>query len=140
MAYATAHIMQSMSPLRLAMFIEKSSSRVSSIMPIRLTVTANTIFLSGFLRKNRNSKIGTNITARAQRNPELERVVYFTPKVAPVYTKNRATPTKMLYFRVSLFTDFILLNVIRPATKKAPRNLYALRVNASTSERAISMR
>ena len=46
-------------------------------------VTAKIIFFSTLFLRKMISIRGTKITVKAQRNPEFDKVVYFTPKVAP---------------------------------------------------------
>ena len=77
---------------------------------------------------------------RDSKNPELERVVYFTPKVAPIYTTTNAQPKKKLYFKVVLLTPKSFFHEKITAIKKAPKNLNALRVNGSNSVKLISIK
>ena len=103
-------------------------------------MTTRLSFLSGVFLNTSQFIIGVNTTVSAQRNPALESVVYLTPKVAPIYTKNKATPTKTLYFKVVLFTPRSLFHENSAAMMKAPKNLNAFRVNGSICKRLISIK
>ena len=49
------------------------------------------------------------MTVRSQRNADFESDVIFTPNVAPIYTKNRESPTIRLPFSVFALIFFSLL-------------------------------
>ena len=140
MAYAKAHIRQSRSPLRFPIFMEKSSLRVRNAIPIKHINTETRTFLSCFSFSTTLLIKGVNTTVIAQRKPEFDKLVYFTPKVAPMYTNTSEMPTRTLYLRVILFTFLTFFHVSAAAIKNAPRNLWALRVNGSISARLISIR
>ena len=76
--------MQSKSPGKFSILIEKSSLSVISIIPIRhATADICTFAGNGFFRKTVSIN-GVITTASAHRKPAFDRVVCLTPKVAPL--------------------------------------------------------
>ena len=134
-AYETAHSRHIISP---GAGLRFSSSERSAIPAKQITITKIN-FLSAICFLKIRPRAGVNTQVRAHKNPAFERLVYITPKVAPIYTNTSISPIRALYISVILLTFLILGKKAAAAMTNAPKNLMKLRVKGSESSSAVSI-